>query len=275
MVTGKRPFQGDSSIEVMNAILKDDLPELDEALKVPPAVERILRTCLEKEPAGRFHSAHDLAFALEGISGVDTSSTSGVALKLKPRVLPLAVALGFVLGFLAALTALALRPAQGHPLFHQLTFRKGHVGTARFAPDGREVLLSANWEDGLTYQIYNLKLTPLELNPTGLHNALVQAISPSGEVATTFDLKQFAGDLWIGTLGMAQLGALAPKPIASHMRNSDISSKGLVAIAQSLGPGLVTDRLECPPGTVRFENHSWLSHLRFSGDGKLPVSYTH
>jgi len=281
MVTGARPFQRDSSLETMHAILKDDPPELDASLKVPPALERILHTCLAKAPEGRFHSAHDLAFALEGVSGADTSSTSGKALRLKPRVLPFAVAISLVLGLLIGLAVLALRPAQGHPIFSQITFRQGNVKSARFTPDGREILLSANWEDGQTYQIFNLKLAPLELNPTGLNNALIQAISPSGEVAMTFDLKQLAGDTWIGTLGLAQLGALAPKAIAPQVWSSDISSTGLVAIAQSLESLLWANRLECPPGHVRLNNHTWLTDLRFSADGRLlafvehPLPYDH
>jgi serine/threonine protein kinase/Tol biopolymer transport system component len=63
MLCGKRAFAGASSVEVMNAILKDDPPELPAS--VPPALNRIVRRCLEKEPARRFQSAADLAFALQ------------------------------------------------------------------------------------------------------------------------------------------------------------------------------------------------------------------
>src|SRR5262249_28868476 len=67
MVSGKRAFSGDSSVEVMNAILKQEPPELDEALH--PALDRIVRRCLEKKPEERFEATRDLAFALESISG--------------------------------------------------------------------------------------------------------------------------------------------------------------------------------------------------------------
>jgi Tol biopolymer transport system component len=63
MLSGKRAFAGASSVEVMNAILKDDPPELPAS--VPPALGRIVRRCLEKEPDRRFQSASDLAFALQ------------------------------------------------------------------------------------------------------------------------------------------------------------------------------------------------------------------
>jgi serine/threonine protein kinase len=63
MVSGRRAFSGASSIEVMHAILKEEPPDLPAS--VPPALDRIVRRCLEKEPARRFQSAADLAFALQ------------------------------------------------------------------------------------------------------------------------------------------------------------------------------------------------------------------
>uniref|UniRef100_Q01XW9 Serine/threonine protein kinase n=1 Tax=Solibacter usitatus (strain Ellin6076) TaxID=234267 RepID=Q01XW9_SOLUE len=69
MLTGKRAFQGDSSIETLNAILKEDPPEFDsEKLHVSPGLERIVRHCLEKRPGERFQSARDLTFALSALS---------------------------------------------------------------------------------------------------------------------------------------------------------------------------------------------------------------
>ena len=63
MLCGKRAFAGDSSMEVMHAILKDEPPELPAS--VPQALDRIVRRCLEKEPDRRFQSAADLALALQ------------------------------------------------------------------------------------------------------------------------------------------------------------------------------------------------------------------
>jgi len=62
MLSGKRAFHGDSSVETMSAILKQDPPELTETNRaVPPALERIVRHCLEKNPDERFQSASDIA----------------------------------------------------------------------------------------------------------------------------------------------------------------------------------------------------------------------
>src|SRR5262245_3899271 len=69
MLSGRRTFTGDSAIEVMNAILKEEPPELsDTNTRVPQGLERLIRRCLEKKPEQRFHSAHDLGYALEALS---------------------------------------------------------------------------------------------------------------------------------------------------------------------------------------------------------------
>ena len=73
MIAGKRAFKGGSSVETMNAILKEDPPEFSESsLHVSPGLERIVHHCLEKEPAMRFQSARDLAFDLESLSSGST-----------------------------------------------------------------------------------------------------------------------------------------------------------------------------------------------------------
>src|SRR4029079_14377270 len=66
MLSGIRPFHRDSAVETMNAILKEDPADLSATnTKLPPSVDRIVRHCLEKNPAERFQSAQDLAFALQ------------------------------------------------------------------------------------------------------------------------------------------------------------------------------------------------------------------
>ncbi len=69
MLSGRRAFTGDSAIEVMNAILKEEPEDLTETnAKISPALERIVRRCLEKKPERRFQSTSDLCFAIEALS---------------------------------------------------------------------------------------------------------------------------------------------------------------------------------------------------------------
>jgi serine/threonine protein kinase/Tol biopolymer transport system component len=83
MLTGRRPFRRESAVETLNAILKEDPPELSESnSQINPALERVVLHCLEKSPEQRFQSARDVAFALEALSGLSSSRTTTTALTL-------------------------------------------------------------------------------------------------------------------------------------------------------------------------------------------------
>src|SRR6266545_3294041 len=80
MLSGRRAFHGESAPETMSAILKEDPPELSDTNKtVSPALARLVNHCLEKNPEERFHSARDLAFALESLSGGTSLSNQTAA----------------------------------------------------------------------------------------------------------------------------------------------------------------------------------------------------
>jgi eukaryotic-like serine/threonine-protein kinase len=86
MLSGKRAFRRETTAETMTAVLKEDPPELtDPGHVVAPAIDRIVRRCLEKNPEQRFQSAKDLSFALSALSGSDTSAARIAAI---PRRIP-------------------------------------------------------------------------------------------------------------------------------------------------------------------------------------------
>lgn len=77
LVTGQQSFQRPTSADTMSAILNEDLPSISQLSPASPAaLERVIRRCLEKDPANRFHSASDLAFALESLLDPTASSVS-------------------------------------------------------------------------------------------------------------------------------------------------------------------------------------------------------
>jgi eukaryotic-like serine/threonine-protein kinase len=81
MLSGRRAFHGDSAIETLNAILKEEPAELSQTnTKVNPALERIVRRCLEKKPERRFQSAFDLTFAVEAVLTPSGSAIEPTAL---------------------------------------------------------------------------------------------------------------------------------------------------------------------------------------------------
>jgi Tol biopolymer transport system component len=118
MLTGRRPFAGDSTVETMNAILTSDPPDLTSSARMasPPLTE-LVRHCLEKNPDERFQSARDLAFALQALSG-STSATGAQATlteatlhdrRSRPRWMAL-VAVGLAGAVVGALALMTLRP---------------------------------------------------------------------------------------------------------------------------------------------------------------------
>ena len=88
MLSGRRAFRGDSAIETLNAILKEEPAELTASnSNIAPAIERVVWHCLEKSPERRFQSASDVAFALESLSGMTShpsQQTFGALVPLSP-----------------------------------------------------------------------------------------------------------------------------------------------------------------------------------------------
>ena len=91
MVSGERAFKRSTSAETMTAILNDDPPELSSrTTSIAPALDRIVRHCMEKQPGQRFQSAQDIAFDLEMLSGISTPATGVAPSGPKSRVIPAA-----------------------------------------------------------------------------------------------------------------------------------------------------------------------------------------
>ena len=73
LLSGKRPFQGETNVDTMQNILRQEAPDLPDT--VPAGVRQIVQHCLEKDPANRFQSAQDLAFALSQSSILSGATT--------------------------------------------------------------------------------------------------------------------------------------------------------------------------------------------------------
>ncbi len=80
MLTGKRAFHKPTSAETMSAVLNEEPPSVSQiAPGIPPALQKVVQRCLEKTPEQRFHSASDLAFALEALSDSGSAPTGTFA----------------------------------------------------------------------------------------------------------------------------------------------------------------------------------------------------
>src|SRR5438067_10482042 len=138
MLAGHRAFSGETEVDTITAVLREDPPEIRlGGNDVPAAFEQIVRHCLEKEPENRFQSARDLAFALNTVSDVP-SGRHRTFLGWRSRLPRWASLLTAALVAVAAglLGGAILKPVH-NPVYRRLTFERGTIYSARFTPDGR------------------------------------------------------------------------------------------------------------------------------------------
>ena len=266
MLSGQRAFRGDSAGETMAAILKEDPPDLSATnQKVSPGLERIVRHCLEKNPERRFHSASDLAFDLEALSG--TSGTAVASRAARPRIrllwpaLALAAALAGLVGGVLWMSARRPEP----PFYRPLTSRRGFVSNARFAPDGQTIVYSADWE-GTPSRIFITRPGGRESTALPLPSAQLLAVSSRGELAILLDpATDYNLYFRRGTLAVVPLAGGSPREVERDVRWADWGPDGKsLALVKQAGP---RQRLEYPAGQLLYESSSWISGPRVSPRG--------
>jgi Tol biopolymer transport system component len=273
MLSGKRAFHGDTAADTMSAILKEDPPDLTETGRnTSPALERIVQHCLEKNPEGRFHSASDIAFDLEHLSGVSgpTARVTPIA-NAQPRrklLYALAAGLGIALVMLGLGWWLGRRSGAGGPRaeYQQITFRTGSIGNARFTPDG-SVVYSASW-DGGNNQLYMSRMDDPGARELGLKDAELLAISKSGELAIRLNSVRHTGYAKSGTLARVPLSGGTPREVLENVQDADWSSNGESLSVVRYVPENGHWRLEYPIGKVLFDSINWISDPKISPDGK-------
>lgn len=269
VLSGRKPFEGPSIIETMNAILKEEPPPLVVPKgELPPALERLVLHCLEKDPANRFQSAQDLAFDLESL----TLEGSGPAKLLRTTVptarkglwsLGAASLLGVLLGTGYWAGRGAAAPAVA-PQFNRLTYRRGNPMTARFADEGKSVVYSATW-DSDPPQIYTLRPGSPESRSLGMEKAVLLSLSSKGELAILTKFESRSWSNW-GTVARVPLAGGAPRELVEHVAGADWDPEGKDLAVIHYQDGL--SRLEYPPGRVLASTGGWYSDLRFHPEGR-------
>jgi Tol biopolymer transport system component/tRNA A-37 threonylcarbamoyl transferase component Bud32 len=272
MISGKRAFHRDTAADTMSAILKEDPPDLAETNRnVSPALERIVQHCLEKSPEQRFHSASDIGFDLEHLSGV-SSTTARAPADTAPR--PRGKLLALVAGGLAiALAMLGLGWWLGHgsgpaPLaeYKQITFRTGSIGNARFTPDG-SVIYNASW-DGGENQLYMSRTDDPGSRELGIKDAELLSISKGGELAIRRNSESHGGYSRSGTLARVPLSGGTPRDVLDNVGDADFAADGNNLAIIRYVPENNHWRLEYPVGKVLLDSINWMSHPKISPDGK-------
>ena len=268
MLSGKRAFHGDSAAETMSAILREEPPDLSVTNQnISPGLERIVRHSIEKNPEQRFHSAHDLGFALQSLSSAEGSTAPLTApfARQNRRTTWIWGALAAALFAGAGLAGWALRGGPAPlPTFRLLTNERGTLSAARFVPNSPEVVYSAQWAGGAS-QWYARRLDQPGTRPLPGSEGILLSVSAAGE-----------------GIGLArpylshgvQVGSLFGLPLAGGAQREWVSSgvwgacQGSQAgeIAAVIGEYSGEIRLEWPLGRVVFKGLDTLRCLRTRGD---------
>jgi hypothetical protein len=274
MLCGRRAFRSDSGVETMNAILKEEPPELlDSGRNVSPALDRIVRHCLEKSPGARFQSARDVAFALESLSDV-SAAAPGAAIRAPKKRVGRWAAAGLALAF--AVVAAFFLGARAHrdeqPSFRAFTFRRGTIRSARFAPDGHTIVYGASWQ-GAPIRLYTASTEHLESARIALPDADIFAINADGELLISLGRHYLTTHHAVGTLARAPLSGGAAHEILENVQDADFGpdGKSFAVIRDVEGK----NRLEYPLGTVLFETVGWMSYVRVSPRGDQIAFFDH
>jgi serine/threonine protein kinase len=275
MLSGKRAFHGDTAADTMSAILKEDPPDLNETNRnISPALERVVQHCLEKNPEQRFHSARDVAFDLDTLSN-QSSSGSRLRAVTDQRRSYWKQAAGAVI-ILLALAGTYYVARNNAPVltphFHQLTFQRGSIYGAKFAPDGQSIVYSAAWNGAPKEQVYTTRTDALMSRPIDLMDSEVLSISSKGEMALR--QKTENGAVPSGMLSVVPLTGGAPRELLGDVLQASWSRDGeSLAVVHFVGPEC---RLEYPVGkTIYSTSTGDISDVAVSPDGKRIAFFDH
>jgi len=281
MATGVKAFERKTGAETLVAIIREEPEPLSQlAPKAPAPVRWIVERCLAKDPEERYASTKDLARDLRSIRDHLTETSASGALEaaepakakrrrwLVPALLALAGGIGLGLLFRGITTG---KP-DARERFQPLTFQRGAILNARFAPDGQTVVYSAAWE-GRPLELFSTRADSTESRPLGLPSGDVVSISSAGEMAVSLGRHYVVGYESTGTLARVPLGGGTPRSILENVEDADWSPDGKsLAVTRRVGN---RSRLEYPVGKVLYEAPGWVNAVRVSPDGRFVAFIDH
>ena len=306
MATGKLPFRGETQGVITEAIL-NRAPTAPTRLNpdLPQEPERIVNKALEKDVELRYQTAAEIRGDLKRLKReldssristsvpVEETPTKKTGAHAASAALPiaenaaktweiapasrsrrvLALAAAALLGaFVTAFVLIQFKGSTSVPAYHLLTYRRGTIRMARFAPDGQTVVYSAAWE-GRPVEVFTTRVGTPEARPVGVPGAEILGISSTGETALLLNSQQVKSQTFSGTLARMPLVGGAPRQVLENVQWADWSPDGTqLAVVRDVEG---RNRLEYPVGKVLYETGGWISHPRISRRGDMVAFLDH
>ncbi len=275
MLSGKRPFQGESNVEVMHAILKSDPPDLLQSnSNVPPALEKIVRRCMEKDPDLRFQSTSDLAFALEALSsasGTIEQTSAKISSTNYTKYFGGFAILALLFYGATKIATIKRKPVASAPVstssflpysWNRVTFRRGYVSSAAFSSDGQTILYKGEWIRSWLGEIYFSRIGSPEARTIGAKDAEILSVSSNGELAILMRNEKYP------TIGPSILARMpfaggVPRQVVTGVQDADWSPDGKeLAIIRNRS-------IEFPIGKALYSSNHYPTTVRVSPKGDL------
>ena len=311
MATGIGPFRGETSAVITEAIL-NRAPTTATKLRpqLPVKLEETINKALEKDPELRCQTAAELRADLKRIKrSLDSSRTSVVSEasssdsrisassspsvapvsgsasthvaaaaaatgsnpSLPRLILPICTLLALAAGLYGGKVFFSTQPPLP-PTYRQLTFRRGSIRSARFAPDGQTILYSAAWQ-GSPVDVFTARPEAPEARSMGLSRTQLVSVSSASEMAVLLNSKAIGTWVNMGTLARAPLVGGAPREVLEQVQWADWAADGSsLAVVRDLGG---RNRLEFPIGKALYETGGWIGHPRVSPKGDLIAFIDH
>src|SRR5580693_1124111 len=296
MATGVLPFQGETSAVITEAILnRAPVPPTRIIAELPPKLEEIISKAMEKDRELRCQTAGEMRADLKRLKrSLDSSRTStvdetaagssGSAVSAVMQTAPTKSKGGPSSALLVACTVVALaagvyvgkllftKGPSPPPVYRQLTFRRGSIRSARFAPDGQTILYSAAWQGG-PLDVFTARPEAPEARSMGLSHTQLMSVSSASEMAVLLNSKALGTWVSMGTLARAPLVGGAPREVLEQVQWADWSADGnSLAVVRDFGG---RNRLEFPIGKPLYETGGWIGHPRVSPKGDLIAFIDH
>ncbi|MGA9042672.1 MAG: protein kinase [Terriglobales bacterium] len=288
-VTGVLPFRGETSAVITEAILNRTptaptrlIPEL------PVKLEETINKALEKDRDMRCQTAAEMRADLKRVqrsvdssrasvitepagTGSSSSAVTRTATTQQQKRPPIAMLLGIctVVALAAGVFAGKLLFTKGPlppPIYRQLTFRRGSIRSARFAPDGQTILYSAAWQ-GNPLDVFTARPEAPESRSMGLGHTQLMSVSSTAEMAVLLNSKATGAWVTMGTLARAPLSGGAPREVLEQVQWADWGPDGTsLAVVRDFNG---RNRLEYPIDKPLYETGGWIGNPRVSPKGDL------